>query len=250
MKAQIIAQLQQEIHQKEGFTPSANARMNEMLGPLRTAFPTGAFPLGLVHEFLTDVEKPGTSKASTVGFITALASQLMSGRKVMWWISDKRKVFPPALMSFGVRPDQVVFVNIKKARDVLWATEEALKCSAIAVVVAEVGGLDLTASRRLQLSAEQSLATGFLIRNDTRPGITSSASRWRITSMPSFGLDGLPGVGFPQWKVQLLKLRNGRTGQWSICFRNGRFESNDTGLQKLSGVLEGGSGSQEASKSA
>lgn len=249
MKAQIVAQLQQDILQREGFRPAANPRMSSVLGPLGTVFPSGAFPLGLVHEFLPDAEH-GNSRASTVGFITALASQLMSGKKVMWWISDKRKIFPPALMAFGVKPDLVVFVNIKKARDVLWAMEEALKCSAIAVVVAEVGGLDLTASRRLQLSAEQSLTTGFLLRNDTRPAITSSASRWRITSLPSLGLDGIPGVGFPRWKVELLKLRNGRTGQWSVCYRNGRFESTETLLQDVAGELGGSSGIQAANKSA
>jgi protein ImuA len=28
--------------------------------------------------------------------------------------------------------------------------------------------------------------------------------------------DGMPGVGFPRWNVQLLKVRNGKPGAWQI----------------------------------
>lgn len=224
-RAKIVAQLQQDILHKEGFRPAANPLMNSVLGPLEKAFPSGAFPLGVVHEFQLDCERERCSMAATVGFIAALVSPLLCNGGVMLWVSAARKVFPPALIGFGVKPDQVIFVDIRKARDVLWATEEALKCSAIAVVVAEVGGLDLTASRRLQLSAEQSQATGFLVRNDVHPGITSSASRWRITPAPGIQIDDLPGVGHPQWKVELLRLRNGLTGSWIIRYRQGKFET-------------------------
>lgn len=223
-RAEIIAQLQQDILHKEGFRPAANPKMNSVLGPLEKAFPSGAFPLGVVHEFQLDRAKVGGSMAATVGFIAALVAPLLCNGGFMLWVSAARTVFPPSLIGFGIKPDQVIFVDIRKARDVLWATEEALRCSAIAVVVAEVGGLDLTASRRLQLSAEQSQTTGFLIRNDVHPGITSSASRWRITSVPSDPADSLPGVGHPQWHVELLKLRNGYSGNWIIRYRQGKFE--------------------------
>jgi protein ImuA len=236
-RAEIFAQLQQDILQKEGFRSCPNPHMNRVLGPLEKTFPSGTFPLGVVHEFQPDQESLGSSRAATVGFISALAAPMLTGGRVMWWISMSQNIFPPALMGFGVKPDQVVFVNIRKARDLLWATEEALKCSAIAAVVAEVGRLDLTASRRLQLSAEQSKTTGFLIRSDLHPGITSSASRWRITSVPSDEIDGLPGLGYPQWKVELLRLRNGRPASWLIRYRRGRFESVSGNQDQKQGVF-------------
>ncbi|MGC3944293.1 MAG: Error-prone repair protein ImuA [Chryseolinea sp.] len=223
-RAEKVAQLQQEIHRMEGFRPAPNPAMNTVLGPLAAAFPSGAFPLGVLHEFLLGQERNKGSMAASVGFIAAMVSSILSGSGVMMWISAERRVFPPSLIGFGVRPDQVIFVDIRKARNVLWATEEALKCSAVAVVAAEVGRLDLTVSRRLQLSAEQSQATGFLIRNDLHPGITSSASRWRITPSASVPIGSLPGIGHPQWKVELLKLRGGHTGNWNIRYRQGRFE--------------------------
>jgi len=208
----------------EGFRPVVNPLMNSVLGPLERVFPSGAFPLGVVHEFQLDREQVRCSMAASVGFITALVSPMLGNGGVVLWISASRKVFPPSLARFGVRPDQVIFIDIRRARDVLWATEEGLKCSAVSAVVAEVGSLDLTVSRRLQLSAEQSQATGFLIRNDVHPGITSSASRWRITTSSSEDLDDLPGISFPQWRVELLKLRNGMTGSWTIRYVNGKFE--------------------------
>lgn len=228
VRAEKIAQLQQEIHRMEGFRPAPNPVMNTVLGPLGEVFPSGAFPLGVLHEFLVDREGNRGSMAASVGFIAAIVSSILSGTGVMVWLSAERRVFPPSLVEFGVRPDQVIFVDIRKARNVLWATEEALKCSAVAVVAAEVGNLDLTVSRRLQLSAEQSQATGFLIRKDLHPGITSSASRWRITGIPSIRVGDLPGIGHPQWHVELLKLRGGRTGTWNIRYRMGRFEEAET----------------------
>jgi len=225
VRAEKVAQLRQDILRKEGFRPTTNPLMNQVLGPLESAFPSGSFPIGVVHEFQPDEVRSGSSRAATVGFITALAAPILAGKKVMCWIGTAGNVFPPALMEFGVKPDQVVFVNIRKARDVLWATEEALKCSAIAAVVAEVGRLDLTASRRLQLSAEQSQATGFLIRSELNSGITSSASRWRITSLESHTVDELPGVGHPHWRVELLRIRSGKPANWMVQYRKGRFEA-------------------------
>jgi hypothetical protein len=36
-------------------------------------------------------------------------------------------------------------------------------------------------------------------------------------------IDGLPGIGFPQWRVELLRIRNGRSGVWDLKWRDGRF---------------------------
>jgi hypothetical protein len=33
----------------------------------------------------------------------------------------------------------------------------------------------------------------------------------------------LPGVGFPHWKVELLRIRNGIPGVWCVHWSGGRF---------------------------
>lgn len=223
-KHEIIAQLQQDILQKEGFRPYANPRMNSVLGPMGSSFPGGALPVGVMHEFQSGTKAQTSCRASTVGFVMALASPLIQEGGIIGWVGASG-IYPPGMTAYGVRPDQVMFIHIRKSRHALWATEEALKCGALAVVVAEVGGLDLTASRRLQLSAEQSQTTGFLISDDAHAVITSSATRWRVKPIVSHAIDDLPGVGFPRWRVELLRVRNGVPGAWSIQYSGGKFET-------------------------
>jgi protein ImuA len=33
----------------------------------------------------------------------------------------------------------------------------------------------------------------------------------------------MPGVGFPRWNVQLLKVRNGKPGAWQLEWEGGQF---------------------------
>jgi protein ImuA len=34
----------------------------------------------------------------------------------------------------------------------------------------------------------------------------------------------MPGVGFPKWNIELLKVRNGKPGSWELEWRNGSFK--------------------------
>ena len=102
--------------------------------------------------------------------------------------------------------------------------EEALKCEGLAAVVGEINELSFTGSRRLQLAVEQSRVTGFVIRNYiTKPNITSCIARWKISHLPSLVENQLPGVGFPRWQVELLKVRNGKPGIWEVEWKGQRF---------------------------
>jgi protein ImuA len=102
--------------------------------------------------------------------------------------------------------------------------EEALKCKQIAAVISEIKSISFKESRRLQLAAEQSRVTGFIIRH--QPKIINTiacVSRWRIISLPSELEDGMPGVGFPRWNVELLRVRNGKPGQWQVEYSSNRL---------------------------
>src|SRR5690606_34274184 len=79
-------------------------------------------------------------------------------------------------------------------------------------------------SRRLQLAVEKSRVTGLILRCNPRiVGSTACTARWRIRSLPSVLEDGLPGVGFPRWEVELLKVRNGNPGCWQLEWSHERF---------------------------
>ncbi len=223
-RAKIISQLQQEILLLEGLKLSNAASVEIGLGPILNAFPNSTFPLGAVHQFLsTGIE----GKTATIGFITGLLSPLMGNGGISVWISAMRTIFPPGLKNFGISPDRFIFIDLQKEKDLPWAMEEALKCGALTAVIGEVKEIGFTSSRRLQLAVEQSKVTGFVLCNDSQKlNTTACVSRWRISPLPSSAVDDhLPGVGFPKWKVELLRIRNGRTGMWEVDWRGGRFVS-------------------------
>ena len=140
------------------------------------------------------------------------------------WISSSRTIFPPALKVFGIEPDRIIFADALKEKDVLWVMEEALKCNGLAAVVADLREISFTESRRLQLAVEQSGVTGFILRHSPRNLNTIACiSRWKITTLPSELTDAMPGVGFPRWKIELLKVRNGKPGTWQMEWAAGKF---------------------------
>jgi protein ImuA len=61
-------------------------------------------------------------------------------------------------------PDRVIYVEAGDEPSVLACFEEGLRHGVLGAVVAEVAGLSMTASRRLQLAAEGSGVPGIAIR--------------------------------------------------------------------------------------
>lgn len=224
-RSSVIEKLQTDILRLQGFKALENVRVNAGLGPISEAFPNASFPVGCVHEFLSGRRE---DSAATGGFIAAIISSLMEHKGISLWISASRTLFPPALKTFEIPPDRFIFIDLQKEKDVLWVMDEALRCGALTAVVAEVNEISFTASRRLQLAVEQSQVTGFVLRNnyrnnDTKAGLNTTAcvSRWKITPLPSEPVDDLPGIGFPKWRVELLRIRNGKPGVWDVQWTNG-----------------------------
>lgn len=220
-KSDVFAELQTSILRLQGLKFSKNDSLNFGLGPINESFPNASFPLGAVHEFLSEQKE---AAASTSGFIAGLLSHLMGSTGATLWISSSRTLFPPALKIFGTEPDRFIFLDLKKEKDVIWAMEEALKCNALAAVVGEMREIDFTASRRLQLAVEQSQVTGFIIRNNYKNLTTTACvSRWKISPLPSESIE-LPGIGFPKWKIELVRIRNGKPGEWNAQWVDGKFQ--------------------------
>lgn len=241
-KAGIITQLERDILPLQGLKKlRTDNEVNLDCNIIEQAFPNNSFPIGCTHEFITGCFEDA---APTNGFIATVLGKLMKLSGVCIWISTARCLFPPALIRFNVRPEHIIFIDLKNERDVLYVTEEALKCNKVTAVISELKNLSFKESRRFQLAAEQSRVTGFIIRPQTKSLSTiASVSRWRITSLPSQLEDGLPGVGFPRWKVQLLKIRNGTPSTWTIKWANNNFNiinkqkaevTTNKGLRKVS----------------
>ena len=112
-KTDIITRLKMDILPLEGLRMSmAGEALDAGLGPMNQAFPQGSFPLGAIHEFISNGPE---SAAATAGFISALVSPLMNKGGAGIWIGSSRKIFPPALNNLVlIRPESFLLICKKK----------------------------------------------------------------------------------------------------------------------------------------
>jgi protein ImuA len=213
-RAEIIEQLQKQIFVLEGSHKPQEEQKTIGLGKIEAAFPGKIFPCGAVHEMISLTSEDASS---TNGFISVVLGKLMQKSGNCVWISNRRKIFPPALKAFGIDPERILFIDAYRMKDILWTIEESLKCDALTAVVGELSELSFNDSRRLQLAVEKSKVTGFIHRQQPRTiNTVACVTRWKIKPIAS-GLQGkMPGIGFPRWDVELLKVRNGKPGKWLI----------------------------------
>ncbi len=119
----------------------------------------------------------------------------------------------PGLADLGLDPARLILGVLPDAKALLRAGVDALRCSALGVVVLELGGnpalLDLTGSRRLALAAEASGVTPLLLRvRDARPSPSAAQTRWQVASAPSAAL-AADAPGHPALTLGLLRQRGG-----------------------------------------
>jgi protein ImuA len=203
--AAIIEQLQKQIQTLQG----GHARLDQSLsaiglGALESSFPDKIFPKGVIHELISSSFEDA---ACTSGFMSVILGKLM----------HMVALFPPALKAFGIEPDRILFIDTTTSKNTLWALEEALKCDALTAVVGELTELSFNDSRRLQLAVERSQVTGFIHRHwPNTQNAVACVTRWKISPLASTLPGNMPGVGFPGWNVQLLKVRGGKPGEWQV----------------------------------
>ena|SRR5579863_10363414 len=173
--------------------------------------PHGGLPAGCIHEV------KGASLASTLAFSSILSARIAGDQGNIVYIATDRSLHPLGLLPYGMRLDRFLLVSVRRSQDLAWAVMEALRCPQVSAVMTVLDGVDLTASRRLQLAAESSGATGFLLGHLTSPPIAAPITRWKVS--PSVGA---PGRRFdePAWTLDLLYCRGGRPGSWVIEWRN------------------------------
>ena len=223
-KTAIVSKLRQNILLWEGYKPPVAGERGILgLGLLESAFPNGVFPLGSVHEMVCSSSEQA---AASGGLITAILSVLMKQGGIGVWIGRKGRLFAPAFAGFGVQADKIIFISLLKDKDALWVMEEALKCAGLTAVICELQGIDFKQSQRFQRAVEQSHVTGFVLRNASgKLASTAAAARWQVSPLPSADLNGLPGLGFLRWQVDLLKVRNGHNGSFKLQWNDGKFSA-------------------------
>lgn len=228
---EIIEQLRKHIQTLEGNAHPENLPLKPIgLGPIESAFQDQIFAQGAIHELISISSEDATC---TSGFLSVVLGKLMQPGRSCIWISTvpRRSIYPPALKAFGVDPERILFLDCPKPKITLWAIEEALKCNALPAVVGELNELSFNESRRLQLAAEQSRVTGFIHRfRPKSENAVACVSRWKVSALPSELSNGKPGLGFPRWNIDLLKIKNGMPRSWKVQW-------SDMGLEYLQPII-------------
>ena len=163
---------------------------------------------------------------ASVGFALALAARAPNGRSTLWIQTDfaaleAGHIYGPGCDLFGLPPNRLLIVKVPRPLDALWAMEEALKCHALASVIAELPKdasiADLTATQRLTLAAREGGGFGFLLRHRPSPLTSAAETRWLVAGAPSRP-DSFGGFGCAAFALTLTKNRRGPTGRWTVAW--------------------------------
>lgn len=208
-----LERLRAELARLEGTARSADAGITPLgLPGIDRALPGGGLARGCLHELCG-----APDQAAAAGFAAALLGRVADSAPVVW-IGARPDLFAPGLVLLGLAPENLIVVRARDRKARLWALEEVLRSPGVAAGLAEIGRLSLTESRRLQLAAEATGTSGFLLRAPGALAAPSAAvTRWRIAPLGSAGQG--PGLGAPRWRVELVRARGGRPGSWMVEWR-------------------------------
>ncbi len=135
---------------------------------------------------------------------------------VLWirpdWTAERLN--PDAMRRF-VDPSRLLFLDARRAEDLLWSMEEVLRSGQIALTIADLPAPPgLTAVRRLHLAAETGATEGPLaplgvLLTPGDGGAPGVETRWGMT--PDHGTGGLEA-----WRLERLRARSAPPKSWRM----------------------------------
>ncbi len=194
------------------------------LGALPDSTLGGGLAFGALHE--TAPERP-LDFGAACGFTLALASlAARRGGETLWIQTDYARleggaIHGPGLDLFGLPSRRLLVLRARRPIDALFAMEEALKCRAVASVIAELSddGADLTATRRLALAAREQSGLGLLLRHRSSAMPSAAMSRWSVSAAAG-ARDEFGGIGITSFLLSLVKNRRGPCGRMSMAWNH------------------------------
>ncbi|MGE5159089.1 MAG: ImuA family protein [Gemmatimonas sp.] len=180
----------------------------------------GGLIKGAVHEVFCE---GGRQSAAATGFVAGLAARVAPRRPLVWVRQDFSEretgmLSMSGLAELGLDPRHLVTVRAPDAENALRAAADALACDAVGAVVLEVWGetrqLDLVASRKLTLAAQDADVTGLLLRIAASPMPSTAETRWIVRAAHSSPVSSWQGWGAPLFDAELVRNRHGPLGRW------------------------------------
>lgn len=204
--------------------------------PLGCDYVDGILGGGIMQGALHEVFPQGWS----AGSFAVLLALLAAGPKALFWVRpdyagmEHGVICPNGLLELGADPRRLVMVRSRNPVEALSAAGDILSCPHVGALLLEIDGqpkcLDLVASRRLVLAAEQSGVTAVMLRHGSTPQPSAAQTRWQVASAPSSPTDD--GWGNPIFDVQLVRHRLGGLGRFRLQWNpeHGCFNTADTGV--------------------
>lgn len=178
----------------------------------------GGLARGRLHELFA-AEPADTGSAA--GFAAMLALITAPEGQPLVWLrqedAERRggRLHPPGLAEIGLDPARLLLVLLPDPVALLRAAADVVRCRPVGAAVIELWrqprALDLTASRRLAVAAEDSGVTTLMLRTEAEPMPSAAHSRWSIAAAPSVALEA-EAPGHPALDVELLRQRGRPAG--------------------------------------
>ncbi|MES2492312.1 MAG: hypothetical protein V4579_03420 [Pseudomonadota bacterium] len=183
----------------------------------------GGLERGRVHEFYA---AETADAAAAKGFVMAVATGISQRRGAVLWLRSRRAITlggelqASGWAELGGTPGTGLLGTVADTITQLRTAVDALRCPALGAVVVEGWGamreLDLTATRRLALTAAKSGVPLLLLRIDAEPIPSAAQTRWQVAAAPSHALPG-QAPGLPTFDITLLRQRSGPAGfDWRL----------------------------------
>lgn len=177
----------------------------------------GGLARGALHEVFAQA---GHETAAT-GFAAVLCARLAGPKPILWIRQDYcalefGELAATGLLELGLDPSRFLLLRTAHVQDALKAASDALSCAALGAVVIELSGspriLDLTAGRKLTLSAAAANVPVLLLRFAAEPEANGAETRWIVGAARSDPHD--ENWGRPVFEAELIRNRHGGTGCW------------------------------------
>src|SRR5271165_5519233 len=216
----LLPELRERIRRIERPTAAIHGVLPFSIAAIDRVLPGGGLARGALHEILGaggDEEDGALAAAFAAGILGRLAAQKsLAGDGMVLWCLPRPDLYGPGLAAHGLDPAHLVLVRAPRDAEILWAMEEGLRAPGIAAVVGEVGTLAAVASRRLQLAAERSGITAFLLRRWRAGLLGSGGSRCDGSCISGCRAGRSTGGTCPSGKIPARRLKGYRSPRWPM----------------------------------
>ncbi len=199
----------------------ASATISSGCQELDACLPDGGYSPGTIIEWIEPTQGCG-------GYYLALAAarQAIADGKYLVVVDPQQRFYPPSAQSMGIPIERLIVLRPQNESDVMWSIDQALRCTAVGAVVANLERVSELQARRFQLAAEQGQALGCWLRPwKVQPAPSWAEIQWLVEPLHGV-LESNLNRNIRRLGLQVLRMRGGSIGRrWTLAIdsQNGRI---------------------------